>query len=68
MGQPSICPVCGGRQVVGRWLYEAPSETCAYLGESDVTEDEANAGATVPCRSCSGTGVVWPPQPIPEKS
>jgi len=41
---PHVCPVCNGRQRVARSFYEEVSGP-----------DEE-----VPCRSCHGTGVVWP--------
>ena len=47
---PHTCPVCGGRG----WM-----EQRFYAGTGVGTA----SSATVPCRSCTGTGIVWAWEP-----
>lgn len=60
--QASICPMCRGLKEVSRWVYEEAPEMVTYdRDESDDIREAAEAAEVVPCRVCSGTGVVWPP-------
>lgn len=49
---PFMCPVCMGRTTVPSTMYEPRT------GYSGTVAEELKK---VPCRSCSGTGVVWGP-------
>lgn len=51
---PCVCPVCNGATVV---------ECSRY---PDLNQDSAAADfkAYVPCRSCEGKGILWPPQNV----
>ena len=51
---PFRCPVCDGRQTLPADYYTAPPVEYGYADE-----DEPPEGEPVPCRSCTGTGVVW---------
>jgi len=51
--QPSRCPVCGGSGQVPHSFYNPPNPY-----STSITVD---AGQVV-CRSCGGSGVLWPPK------
>lgn len=61
MGQPSTCPVCQGRQTVPSSFY---GEEDGDIGATEGRIRSGEPAPTTPCRSCAGTGVVWPPQPV----
>lgn len=50
----STCPICEGKQSVSRFFYEP-------IVDSDIGKEDAPLEDIVACRSCNGTGVVWPP-------
>lgn len=53
MMTPHRCPVCNGTGLVPNGFY-------AVIGV-DTYSDISTAGIT--CRSCNGSGIVWPPVP-----
>lgn len=59
MSTPHICPVCEGRQTVSRWFYEEMPDEVAFREDPENDGDPPDVHV-VPCRSCRGTGVVWP--------
>ena len=56
--EPFCCPVCGGRGTVSYKFYEPFKNCCDNL---DTTSTNPYIKMTI-CRTCGGTGIVWPPE------
>lgn len=64
MCHPTTCPVCQGRQLVYASFYEAEDDDTGMWDR--IHAEKAGLPDPTPrvlCRSCGGTGVVWPPEP-----
>ena len=65
MAIPNVCPVCCGRTSVPQGFYATPLPSDWEPGTCcEPADDEAqwhSSDGEAECRSCDGTGVVWPP-------